>query len=364
MLDAFWDYLKTTDEEIKDYFTSSSLIELFRPDHLRTAVMSYLTRPAKRLRPAVMKLACGCLGGERTIPKLIPLAAGLELFHTWTLVHDDIIDNDDLRRGEKTAHVLAGNLGEDDLHLDRGTSDEYGRSIAILAGDIQHGWVNAAFLEGAFAGGLPLELVAKLLFHLETHVITNLIYGEVLDVQFSLMQDQQQALDEEAILNMEWLKTGILYEFAARSGAMLGKNTTDFQDEDVDAVARFAAHCGIAFQLQDDILGVVGNEQQLGKPVGSDIREGKKTIIVLAALRAATEEQQHQLQQIIGNRQATEAKVRTAIDLLQDCGGVEYARALADSYILEARKALSVIPDSEHKALLGSWAEFMVDREL
>jgi geranylgeranyl diphosphate synthase type I len=365
MLEAFWDYLKQTDKELKFYFSNSPTTDLFKPDHLRQAVMSYLLRPAKRLRPAVMKLACGCLGGEEKIPYITPLAAGIELFHTWTLVHDDIIDNDDKRRGEKTAHILSRDIGQEELGLPDQIAEEYGRCVAILAGDIQHGWVASSFLETAMENSVSTDVVITLLHRLETKVISELIEGEMLDVQFSLQnQVGEVSISEKDVLKMEWLKTGALLEFSAQSGAMIAKDTRDFDDPDVQALASFAVNCGTAFQLQDDILGITGDENQLGKPIGSDIREGKKTVIVLAALENAESGDKQTLSSILGDRTANEKAVEEASRLLIDLGGVDYARNLAGHYIDRAVNSLERIPGSKYKELLFAWAEFMVNRDL
>lgn len=365
MLEAFWDYIKQTDDDFKRYVSQSGLVRNFRPGHLRESVMAYLLRPAKRLRPAVLKLACGCLGGEPRMQHIIPVAAAIELFHTWTLVHDDIIDNDSLRRGEKTVHVLARDLGGAELNLDQPISEEYGRAMAILAGDIQHGWVTAAFLEPALQNAIAPELIITLLHRLETHVLAGLIEGEVLDVQFSLTDEKLSGeIDEEMILKMEWLKTGLLIEFAAQAGAMIGKGVTDFEDPQVRNLADFAVNCGLAFQIQDDILGITGDEKQLGKPIGSDIREGKKTIIVLRALNNADESGREELAATLGNRAADDNQVKKVIRLLQDLGGIDYARQKAKNRIEQAMDSLTTIPGSFYRDLLESWAEFMINRDL
>lgn len=363
--ERFFEYLRATDEKIKGYFSNSETRRHFRPAHIHDGVFSYLMRPAKRLRPAVMMLSCGCLGGDERSEAILPAAAGVELFHTWTLVHDDIIDNDGLRRGHNTVHVELARRGAEDLGLDEATAEEYGRSAAILTGDVQHGWVAGAFIECALGGVVDPKVVLALLHRLETQVLCDLIYGELRDVQLGLLDiDGQTEITEEDVLEMEWLKTGALYEFSAKAGGMMGKNSDDFEDGEVRALAAFAGNCGIAFQLQDDVLGVVGDEKQLGKPIGSDIREGKKTTIVLQSLRNANEEQRETILSTLGKREATEAGVSGVIDLFKDLGGVDYTRDREKAYIDKALANLDKVPDSIYKELLFSWADFMVNRSL
>jgi geranylgeranyl diphosphate synthase type I len=162
---------------------------------------------------------------------------------------------------------------------------------------------------------------------------------------------------------MLWLKTGILYEFAGLAGAMIGKDTADIKDSGVQAVKSFTGKCGIAFQLQDDILGILGDEKVLGKPVGSDIREGKKTTIVLEALKNANEEQREAILKSLGNPDCSEDDIKLVKTLFVDLNGIEHTRNLALNYIKEALPHLEKIKDSYYRMLLYEWADYMVNRD-
>lgn len=357
-------YLEKTSSVIDNYIGNSEVPNLCKPSHIHDSVTSYLRRPAKRLRPAILILASCCLGGEKMERASLPAAVGIELFHTWTLVHDDIIDNDDLRRGEKTVHVEMRDRALKEFKLDRNLSEEYGRSIAILTGDMLHGWAISAFVECYQQSDIDPAIVLKLIHHLQTEVISKLVYGEVLDVQYSLLQkDTKGNLTDNDILNMEYLKTGVLYEFSALAGALIGKNTNDFSDPQANALSEFASFCGIAFQLQDDILGIVGDEKALGKPIGSDMREGKQTTIVLEALRKANEGQRRVLTSVLGNHDASHGEINSAIALLKDLGGIEYTQKLAEQQVKKGLPFLEAIPDSSYKDTLYSWADFMINRK-
>jgi geranylgeranyl diphosphate synthase type I len=363
--DKLYSFLKDTNAKITRHFETHGDRKYFRPEHIFRGVMSYLLRPAKRLRPGVMMMCCGCYGGEEKVEKIIPAAAALELFHTWTLTHDDIIDNDELRRGNATVHVDLRDAGVKDLALSGNMAEEYGRSAAILAGDVQHGWVVSSFLELAQSGAFDAGLIVAIVKELESRVLGDLICGEMLDVQLGMVDfDSPMKIDEQTVLEMEWLKTGILLEFSAKSGAMLGLGSSDGDDARVKTLSDFAGNCGRAFQLQDDILGIVGNEKSLGKPIGSDIREGKKTVIVLHALKNAEQKEKTDILTHLGNRTATDSEVKYVSSKLQELGGVDYARDMANSYIAKTTSALDQVPDSKFKELLLEWADFMVNREL
>jgi geranylgeranyl diphosphate synthase type I len=130
----------------------------------------------------------------------------------------------------------------------------------------------------------------------------------------------------------------------------------------VAALSRFASSCGTAFQLQDDILGLMGKEEKLGKPVGSDVREGKKTTNVYFALRSASESERDFLLSALGRDSATPDDVQKATQLIVDLGAVQATADLALEHVNKALPELEALPDSDYKELLASWAHFMINR--
>ena len=351
--------LSARERLVTGYFLQERFRKWFKPADLREAVFAYLERGAKRLRPAVLLWACGAVGGNED--SALPAAAGVEMFHTWTLVHDDLIDNDDLRRGGPTIHKLAQDYALEKLGYTLEKSREYGRDIAVLTGDSQHGWTISLFCECARDRGVDPRVMLDIIYHLESYVVNTLIEGETRDVQYSRTPIEELTSDD--IVQMLWMKTGVLYEFAARSGAMIGLNSSDENHPYVSALSRFASQCGTAFQLQDDILGLMGKESQLGKPVGSDVREGKKTTIVFFALQASTPGQRKFLLSVLGSRDASDADVQKATDLMVSLGGVQKTADLALEHIHRALPELAVLPSSEYRTLLESWAHLMINRE-
>lgn len=327
-----------------------------QPEHLRRLVEAYISRGGKRLRPAVLLFCCGAVGGDERAA--VPAAAALELFHTWTLMHDDIIDHDELRRGGPTGHVLGASLAARDWPVDGLQAADYGTSMSILAGDVQHGLCVASFLSCRAASP---EVVLKLARDLELEVVCGLVEGEVLDVQMGRRPAAEVTLDE--VLRMVRLKTALLYEFAARAGAMLGLNTTDPETPQVRALSTFCRDCGIAFQLQDDILGVVGDAAKLGKPVGSDVREGKRTPIVLAAYEAADEGQRALLDQVLGDAGASDEAVARVTALMVELGAIERVSQMARGLVEQAFAALAELPESCYRQWLAAWADYMIARE-
>ena len=350
--------LSAREQKVSRYFQQQQYRDWFQPQDLKDAVFAYVERSGKRLRPAVLMWSCGAVGGNEDIA--LPAAAGVELFHTWTLVHDDLIDNDDLRRGGPTVHKLGENFAKTKLGYSEERSVEYGRDLAVLTGDSQHGWTISLFCECAMKSEVDPKVMIDIIYRLESYVVNTLIEGETLDVQYASTPIEQLTTDD--IVHMLWMKTGVLYEFAARSGAMIGLNNSDPNHPYVAALSRFASQCGTAFQLQDDILGLMGKEKQLGKPIGSDVREGKKTTIVYYSLKSATPEERKFLLSVLGNRDADSADVQKAMDLMISLGAVAKTADLALDHVNKALPELEVLPDTEYKELLKSWAHFMIDR--
>jgi geranylgeranyl diphosphate synthase type I len=353
-LDKLRECGRTTDACLRN----SAYRDEFGPEPLREAALAYVGRGGKRLRPAVLMMCCGAAGGD---PQAVePAAAAIELFHTWTLVHDDIIDNDATRRGEPTAHILAA------AHAGRqgyGEADSvrFGRDTAILAGDILQGWSTAMLLDCARDPRCPPAVVLALAAQMEGRIVPRLIRGEMLDVCFAGQSPER--LTEAEVLEMLRLKTGVLMEFAAVAGACLGNGRLPDDNPLASLLGEFAWRCGIAFQLQDDILGIIGDEKQLGKPVGSDVREGKRTVILLHALAQAAPAARIRLLDAFGNPILPITELAWVRETLERLGSFDYARQLAEAQLASARHALAKVPASSYRDWLEAWADFMVKRE-
>ncbi|PKO23031.1 MAG: hypothetical protein CVU38_06285 [Chloroflexi bacterium HGW-Chloroflexi-1] len=346
-------------QRVYEYLASPEYSDRFLPRDIRDAAYSYLNIGGKSLRPAVLLFCCGAVGGD--VERALPAAAAVEVYHTWTLIHDDIIDRDSKRRGNPTVHEQFRNKAVKEYGYVEGDAQHYGLSVGILTGDLQQGWATHLLCELYQKQALDPAVVLHLISELKMNVQCTLVEGEMLDIRYA--KQPVESLSEQLIVEMLWKKTGVLYEFAGRSGAMIGLGTSDANHELVMALSAFASRCGTAFQLQDDILGIVGNEELLGKPVGSDIREGKRTTIVYYALKEANERQRVKLLSIPGNEQATGEDIAQAVDLLRELGGVERTRDLARLYVTEAMTYLDIVPSSRYKELLSIWAEYMVERE-
>lgn len=305
-----------------------------QPDVLAKAMRHLIEAGGKRLRPCLAMTACEAVGGKKE--DAIETAAALELFHNFTLIHDDIMDHDEFRRNVKTVHVI------------------WGEPIAIIAGDALFAKVFEAAATNASRLGVSPERTVEL-FKTLSRASFELCQGQVLDMLFEKRGD----VTEEEYMRMISGKTGALTEAATKVGALLG----NAPEKKVLALSSYGRLIGIAFQMQDDVLGVLGKQEKFGKPIGSDIREGKRTLIIIKALTSASETEKRILLRAYGNSHATNEEIREAIEVLKSVGAVEYVAERARKMVAEAKMKLNILPDSQAKEALIGIADFVVERE-
>ncbi len=303
------------------------------PKDLYDAAAHLIRAGGKRLRPLATVLAGRMYG----LPEDIGVKAGasVEILHNFTLVHDDIIDNDSIRRGVPTVHV------------------KWGVPMAIVAGDLL--FSKAFELLSNLANDVKTELVVKALRKL-AWASTTIAEGQAMEFDFQGRYD----VSVEEYVTMVYKKTGALFEASLAIGAILA----DASDEELAKLASYARNVGIAFQIQDDILGLTSTEEILGKPVYSDIREGKRTILVIHALSNLSEREKAELLKALGNKNASRDELRRAAQLIIKCGALDYAHRKAEEYLMKGLKALDSVNavDEEAKELLRDLALYVVKR--
>ncbi|MCW4011971.1 MAG: polyprenyl synthetase family protein [Candidatus Bathyarchaeota archaeon] len=311
----------------------ANILQDKKPAQIYQASRHLIEAGGKRLRPFLAIKACEAAGGNSK--DAIPFAAAVEILHNFTLVHDDVMDHDSLRRGKPTVHT------------------KYGEPMAILAGDMLFAKVYQSVLDYAPAH-ISSEDVVYALQKLTDAIIT-LCEGQVLDISFPKATD----VSEEDYLFMIGGKTSALFKACAEVGAI----AAGAQTEVVDSLGKFAWDAGITFQIIDDILGVTADEKTLGKPVGSDIREGKKTIIMIHALKHADETQKKTLLEAMKGEEATHEEIEAAVEVLKDIGSIEYAKKQAEKYLETAFESLNIVKNSDAKSQLISLVNYFVQRE-
>jgi geranylgeranyl diphosphate synthase type I len=351
---SFADELGQVATRVRRIFCESTLRPAFAPEELLEATLAYPSAGGKALRPALLLWSCRALDGPEHAA--VHAGAAVELYHTYTLVHDDIIDRDPLRRGRPSVHARLAEIGSTRFGLNEADAAHYGLSMAILAGNCLHSWA-LDLLHSIYDLDVPHATVTALARRLEGIVGPAILEGEARDIQLPFTPVAE--VTDDAILRVILTKTSALFSYCGWAGGLLARGR---EDEHVRALAAFAERAGIAFQLQDDVLGLTADSETLGKPVGNDLREGKRTLIISLGWARADETQRAQLTAVLGNQHATDAEVRAATALLETLGAVADVQAIATRYLTEALIHLGAVPASDATRLLRELAERMVQR--
>ncbi len=285
----------------------------------------------KRLRPALVHfthLACGGRDPETALR----LGIAAELFHTYLLVHDDVMDHAAVRRGRPAVHERFA--AEHRARGWRGDAADFGRSAAILAGDLAHAW--AVELFGEAAAGRPGETGGELRRILSA-MSAEVIGGQLLELRLA----EERAGDERDLSRVLRLKSG---RYSVERPIELGAALAGAPAATRAALARYGVALGEAFQLQDDVLGLFGDADTVGKPVGGDLAEGKYTWLVHLALERLDGEDHDgaaAVRAALGRRDPAPGAAAEAVALIRDSGALERVRAMIDERLAAARAALA-----------------------
>ena len=327
---------------------------LFEP-HLREVGGSYLEHRGKCLRPALLTFCCEAVGGNAEQAR--HAAAAVEMFHTWTLMHDDVIDHDDIRRGRPTAHIRGTTLAQNELHLLSGAAQEYGIDLAILGGDYIQGAAADMLMSLSASPEVTLALARRMCGKLNAELLA----GEQLDVRLSVTPWRE--INEESVMKMMRGKTSALLSYCAEAGICIGEASVPQKSIRAAKMSEFAMNCGLAFQMKDDLLGVFGDEAKFGKPIGSDIREGKRTVLMLRAMEGATAAERSRLEKLLGKADATADEIAEAREIVTRTGADKAVEELSDKFIDKAKTILEeTLPESEAKDCLRHWTLSLVAR--
>lgn len=325
---VFPDQYKQRVKSINAYLMNS--IEEVGNETLKAAMAHYPAAGGKRLRPLLATIACESVGGKAV--DAIPFGVALEMVHNFTLVHDDVMDEDLTRRGIKTVHAT------------------WGVPEAILAGDA----LFARAFEVVPESGVHRADVGRLSVVL-ARAVRLLAEGQQMDMEFEDMRRVRPA----DYMKMIELKTAVLFSAAAQGGCIIGEGTRK-QEE---ALTEYGRLMGLGFQIWDDVLDLITDEKTFGKPVLNDIRNGKKTLMVIEAMEDLRGKERDELLRTLGNEHATQAQLVRARDILDEAGTIDHAIDIANGLIKDAKKKLAALPDSKHRECLEQFAEYTVTRK-
>ena len=353
------DALRSVASEVTTVLSADPFPSAIYPECLRSAVRSYPLRGGKRIRPALVLWSCGLFGGDTK--SAMNAAAAVEIYHSWTLVHDDIIDEDDVRRGCPTAHVELTAHAASAYKRSPECCAKFGRDMAILAGDIQQAWSIDLFMRSVEAGCDPL-LVMELTRRLQYFVNRELGSGEALDVELP-MRDLDRVSREE-ILKTITGKTVCLLQFCLQTGAAIALKNADLNQPELRTLGDYAVAMGTAFQLRDDYLGIFGDLKTFGKPLGSDFQEGKPTLMFQDALHSLPEAGRTELLALTGLPEYPAETIEKIRALLQESGAAERSLNEISRYTDTAMECLNALPDNSYRQLLTDLTSYMLKREV
>lgn len=294
---------------------------------------------------------------ERDRYPVISAASALEVFHAAALVHDDIIDNSDTRRGAPAAHRLFGSLHGDSGWA--GGAEDFGRASAILLGDLLLGWSDELLDEGlAAVADRQAARAARAEFN---RMRTEVMAGQYLDIleerAWLTQPDSEQRTRAERVIVFKSAKYSIEAPLTI-GGAIAGATSTQ-----LTALRDFGLPLGIAYQLRDDLLGVFGDPEVTGKPSGDDLREGKRTMLVAIARERLAPGQRRLLDELLGDAELDAEQVRMLQHTITDCGAVDEVERLIADNLARATAVLADAPFSrEARAELGSLAKAVTRR--
>ncbi|MFH0884126.1 MAG: polyprenyl synthetase family protein [Candidatus Micrarchaeota archaeon] len=295
-------------------------------------LLPFIKRGGKRIRPALSLLSCSAAGGK--YEDMLAPAAIIELFHNFTLIHDDIEDDSKFRRGEPTLHV------------------SHGIPIALNSGDALYTllWKRLILLKIP-----PKSLIALQALYAEA--FKRVVEGQ--GIELSWIKSGRFDVTEENYLHMINGKTSALMGLSCEAGAAIARAPMRTRR----ALRSYGEKIGAAFQIQDDVLNLIGDFKKYKKEIGGDISEGKRTLMVVHFLKHARAQDRARLVSILSSHSNAKEDISWTIEAMRDVGSIDYARECALRLVEEAKAELKRLPESADRTALESIATYVITRE-
>jgi len=301
------------------------------PSQLYKAAAHLIVNGGKRLRPYMVVKSCLVLGGKTK--EAMTAAGAVEMIHNFTLVHDDIMDNDEMRHGVPTTHK------------------RFGIPIAILAGDVLFSKAFQVVSNVNLPSKSIIELVSRL-----SKACVDVCEGQLLDIK---MAESKKIPTQNKYIKMISKKTAALFDVSCSMGAICAKSKT----KDISNLSSFGKNLGIAFQITDDLIGVMGDPNVTKKPVGNDLREGKKSLPILLAIKKSKGKNKKTILHAFGNQKAKKKEIENAVLVIKSLGIEKSVRNQALRYAEKAKKSLNSYSGTSKNELI-SLLDFVVKRSL
>ncbi|MFQ5823960.1 MAG: polyprenyl synthetase family protein [bacterium] len=298
-----------------------------KPPILYEPITYILESGGKRIRPILLILSCKAVGGN--VEDCLDAAVAVELLHNFTLVHDDIMDQDDTRRGRPTVHK------------------KWDTDVALLAGD---GLVALAYQSLLRTNSLRINEITTNF----TNAIVELCEGQALDREFESLR----GIRLFDYLNMIEKKTARLLNISAKIGAIIGGG----DDSEIDALGKFGLNLGLAFQIQDDLLDITSDEVTLGKTFGSDVMRRKQTFLLVHALSHADFETKRKINFLLSESSINKPQIIEITSLFEKIGSIEAAKSAIGNYLTSAQKNIDELKATFTKDDLSSFLNYISNR--
>lgn len=301
------------------------------PKKLYDAAGHLIVNGGKRLRPYMVIKSCQILGGKSSTAMIA--ASAVEMVHNFTLVHDDIMDNDEMRHGVPTVHK------------------KFGMPIAILAGDVLFSKAFQIISESKLSPNANTHLISRL-----AKACVDVCEGQLLDIK---MADEKRIPTEAEYITMIGKKTAALFDVSCAMGAICAT----YKPKDISNLSDFGRNLGIAFQITDDLIGVMGDPKVTKKPVGNDLREGKKSLPILMAIKLAKGNEREIILKAFGNSKISKKDLNKAVEVIRSLGIEEKVRNQALKYAEKSEKSLIKYKGTA-KIELTALLDFVVKRSV
>lgn len=303
----------------------------------------------KNIRGALTKLGYECFAGKNG-QAILEASLMVEITHSFLLIHDDIMDQDDLRRGLPTIHVQY-----DKLHQQRyrkGDSRHYGICMAIDLGDVGYALSHLILANADFSP----QIKERVLRRFNQQILTT-AFGQAIDVTY----ENLPTVNERGVMRVHRYKTA---NYTITGPLQYGALFAGASGEKVEIIEKYGLPVGIAFQLRDDELGIFSQEEKLGKPIGSDIRENKNTFLHVKALEWASPQEKKILQLAYGNRDLTEEGVEKVRKITVETGALAYSQKLSRQLVEKGKKFIpQITTNPELQDTLAKMADYMIERD-
>jgi geranylgeranyl diphosphate synthase type I len=308
-------------------------------------------RGGKRLRANLVYSSYLLLGGRKK-KEILKTSSFIEILHSYLLIEDDVMDQSDTRRGKDTLHKIYRDYHKRNFY--KRNPEHFGESIAINIGLIGCHLALNILNNSNFPAELKIKAMNKV-----NEQISLVGHGQIHDILLEVRED----LKIEDVLLVHLLKTAkYTFETPMHVGAILA----GAKERDLKLLSKYAIPAGIAFQIQDDILGMFGDEEKVGKPVDSDLKEGKQTLLIIKALERASKADTKKIIEALGNPRVTKKQLKEVREVIEKTGSYDYSKKLARRYVRKAQKALEDMDkwNSKGKEFLKGIAQYMIEREI